>query len=344
MAQFEDRAIQTMEVEMSRDQRGRVTKRSLALLSFAIVLFLTAGVPIASAEYPEREITIIVPWAAGGGTDLIARILGDLMVKDLGKPLVVVNKPGGGGLVGFNAIAAAKPDGYTLGVNTNSQILQKYSASSYLDWRAFAPIALHNYDPASFTVKNDAPWKTIKEALDYAKANPMKVRVANSGPGAMMHVAAALLGNKAGVQFTHVPYAGGNPAAVAVAGGHVEATTVTPAEGGTLVKGGQLRILAIASQKRDQLFPNVPTFQETGIDFTFGVWRCLVAPKDAPKEVIAKLGKSAEKAVHDPKFIDFMTKNGFGQAYMGPAESAALMAQDEKDMEKIVPSLGLKKN
>ncbi len=329
---------------MSRDQRGQAPKRSSALLSFAMVLFFIAGVPIASAEYPDREITIIVPWAAGGGTDLITRVLGDLMAKDLGKPVVVVNKLGGGGLVGFNTIAVAKPDGYTFGITTISQILQKYSASSYLDWRVFSPIALHNYDPAAFSVKVDAPWKTIEEGLAYAKANPMKMRVGNSGPGAMMHVAAALLGNKAGVQFTHVPYGGANPAAVAVAGGHVEATTASPAEVSTLVKGGKLRMLAIASQKRDPLFPNVPTFKETGIDFTFGVWRCLVAPKDTPKEIIAKLEKSAEKAVHDPKFIDFMTKNGFGQAYMGSAESAALMAQDEKDMEKIVPGLGLKKN
>ncbi len=129
-----------------------------------------------------------------------------------------------------------------------------------------------------------------------------------------------------------------------VAGGHVEATTASPAEVGTLVKGGKLRILAIAANKREPLFPDVPTFKESGIDFTFGVWRCLVAPKDTPKEIIARLEKSANKAVHDPRFIDFMTKNGFGQAYMGPAESAALMAQDEKDMEKIVPGLGLKKN
>jgi tripartite-type tricarboxylate transporter receptor subunit TctC len=318
--------------------------RFFMTIILTIGLFLFIGTPMAAAEYPERDITMIVPAAAGGGTDLVTRVLGDLMAKDLGKPVVVVNKPGGGALVGFTAVAVAKPDGYTLGISTTSQILQKYSASSYLDWRVFSPIALHNYDPAAFTVKVDAPWKTIEEALAFAKANPMKMRVSNSGPGAIWHVAAALLGNKAGVQFTHVPYGGANPAAVALAGGHVEATTASPAEVGTLVKGGKLRILAIASQKRDPLYPDVPTFKERGIDFAFGVWRCLVAPKDTPKEVIARLEKSAEKAVHDPKFIDFMTKNGFGQAYMGPAESAALMAQDEKDMEKIVPGLGLKKN
>ncbi len=318
--------------------------RFFMVLILAIGLFQFIGTPTAVAEYPEREITLIVPWAAGGGTDLVARFLGDLMEKDLGKPVVVVNKPGGGGLVGFNQIAAAKPDGYTVGINTNSQILQKYSASSYLDWRVFSPIALHNYDPAAFTVKVDAPWKTIEEALAYAKANPMKMRISNSGPGAIWHVAAALLGSKVGVQFTHVPYGGGNPAAVAVAGGHVEATTASPAEVGTLVKGGKLRILAIASDKRDPLFPDVPTFKERGIDFTFGVWRCLVAPKNTPKEIIARLEKSANKAAHDPRFVEFMMKNGFGQAYQGPADAAATMAQDEKDMEKIVPGLGLKKN
>jgi tripartite-type tricarboxylate transporter receptor subunit TctC len=329
---------------MARNVSVQAFRRSLVILFFVIGLFLAAGVPMVHAEYPEREITMIVPWAAGGGTDLITRVLADLMAKDLGKPVVVVNKPGGGGLIGFNTIGAAKPDGYTVGITTNSQILQKYSASSYLDWRALAPIALHNYDPAGFTVKIDAPWKTIKEALDFAKANPMKMRVANSGPGAIWHVAAALLGSKTGVQFTHVPYGGANPAAIATAGGHVEATTASPGEVATLVKGEKLRILAIASEKRDPLFPNVPTFKETGIDFVFGVWRCLVAPKDTPKDVIAKLEKSAEKAVHDPKFIDFMTKNGFGQTYQGSAASAATMAQDEKDMEKIVPGLGLKKN
>ena len=170
------------------------------------------------------------------------------------------------------------------------------------------------------------------------------MRISNSGPGAIWHVAAALLGSKTGLQFTHVPYWGANPAAVAVAGGHVEATTASPAEVGTLVKGGKLRILAIASDKREALFPEVPTFKECGIDFVFGVWRCLVAPKNTPKDIVARLENSVRKVVNDPKFRDFMTKNGFGQAYQTPADSAATMAQDEKDFEKIVPGLGLKRN
>ncbi len=335
---------------MQSKRVGAGTRRSRRSFVILAILFLTAGLFLtdfasrAGAAYPEREITLIVPWAAGGGTDLIARFMGDLMEKDLGKPVVVVNKPGGGGLVGFNTIAAAKPDGYTVGVNTNSQILQKYSASSYCDWRSFAAIGLFNYDPAGFTVNVSAPWKNMKEALDFAKANPGKIRIGNSGPGAIWHVAAALLASKTGVQFTHVPYGGANPAAVAVAGGHVEATSCSPAEVGTLVRGGKLRILAIAADKREALFPDVPTFKESGIDFSFGVWRCLVAPKNTPKEALSRLESAVRKAVNDPKFKDFMTKNGFGQAYQTPAEALATMAKDEKDFEKIVPGLGLKKN
>jgi len=332
---------------MNKDRKSDPAARRIRLFVFnvlAIGLLQVIGAPAAVAQYPEKEITLIVPWAAGGGTDLVARFIGNLMEKDLGKPVVVVNKPGGGGLVGFNQIAAAKPDGYTIGINSTSQLLQKYSASSYSDWRNLSPIALVNLDPAAFTVKADSPWKTIEEALAFAKANPMKVRISNSGPGAIWHVSAALLGSKTGIQFTHVPYGGGNPAAVAVAGGHVEATTVSPAEVGTLARGGKLRILAIASAKRDPLYPDVPTFKERGIDFTMGVWRSMVAPKDTPKQIIVQLEKSVEKAVHDPSFKEYMEKNGFGQAFMGSAETAALYAQDEKDMEKIIPSLGLKKN
>lgn len=332
---------------MRKGTKVQLAARRIRFFMFGVLamgLLPVIGTPAAVAAYPEKEITLIVPWAAGGGTDLVARFIGNLMEKDLGKPVVVVNKAGGGGLVGFNQIAAAKPDGYTIGINSTSQLLQKYSASSYSDWRNLSPIALVNLDPAAFTVKVDSPWKTIEEALAFAKANPMKVRISNSGPGAIWHVSAALLGSKTGIQFTHVPYGGGNPAAVAAAGGHVEATTVSPAEVGTLVKGGKLRILAIASTNRDALFPDVPTFKERGIDFTMGVWRCLVAPKDTPKEIIARLEKSVNKAVHDPSFKEFMDKNGLGQAYMGSAETAAFWAQDEKGMENVIPGLGLKKN
>ena len=120
---------------------------------FIVGFFLAFGTPSAQAEFPEKEITVIVGWAAGGGTDLISRFLADLMEKDLGKPVVVVNKPGGGGLLSFNQLANAKPDGYTLGNITTSVTLQKYSASSYVDWREFSFIAIYNYDPSSFTVK-----------------------------------------------------------------------------------------------------------------------------------------------------------------------------------------------
>jgi tripartite-type tricarboxylate transporter receptor subunit TctC len=330
--------------QVKRNPQTIVGIRSLVVFLGVLCFSFLAAVSPASAAYPEKEITIIVPWAAGGGGDITTRAMADLMEKDLGKPVLVVNKLGGGGLVGFKEIASAKPDGYTIGMTSPSQILQKFSASSYLDWRELAPVAIQSEDPAAFTVNMDAPWKTVKEALDFAKANPLKMRIANSGPGAIWHVAAALLGSKFGIQFTHVPYSGGSTIAAALAGGHVEATTATPGEMATLVKGGKLRILAIASEKRNPIFPEVPTFRESGIDFVFGTWRCVVAPKNTPKEIIDRLERSVRKAVHDPKWNDFMMKAAFGQTYHGPEESAAIMAEDEKNYGKVIPTLGLKKN
>jgi tripartite-type tricarboxylate transporter receptor subunit TctC len=310
---------------------------------FVVFLVLTMTSLTAFCEYPEREISLIVPWSAGGGTDTICRFIADKMEKDLGKPVIVVNKTGGGGLIGFRAISGAKPDGYTIGANSISMILQKYAAIDYVDRTQVAPIAIINIDPASFTINAGLAWKNLKEALDYAKKNPGKVRVSNSGPGAIWHIAAAMLAQKAGVKFTHVPYKGGNPAAVAAAGGHVEATTTSPAEVSSLARAGKLKILAISSEKRDPNFPNVPTFQEAGVDLVFGTWRGVITAPNTPKAIIDRLNASISKVVNSQEYKDFLNKGNYGWAYQGSTDFAATMKINEKDLAEVVPSLGLKK-
>ena len=149
---------------MRRSQRkinGSIGKKSVAVSILALICLLVSSNP-AFSEYPERDITLIVPWSAGGGTDTVSRFIADKMEKDLGKPVVVVNKPGGGGLIGFQTIAGAKPDGYTIGTITNSMILQKYSALTYVDRTKVEPIAIVNVDPSAFTVNADLPWKSLK--------------------------------------------------------------------------------------------------------------------------------------------------------------------------------------
>lgn len=311
-------------------------KKFFSILIISILVIFVC-VNYVFAEYPEKEVTVICPWSAGGGTDLIGRIISSLLGKELGVPFVVVNKTGGGGTVGFKTMAIAKPDGYTIGLISISMILQKYTLpSSYVDYKTIKPIALINGDPASLTVKSDAPWDNIHEFIKYAKENPKKIRVSNSGPGAVWHTAARLMENKLGLEFTHVPYEGGNPAAVAVAGGHVEATTVSPPEVASLVEAGKLRILAIPAEERLDLFPDVPTFKEEGMDFSFGCWRALAAPKDTPDEVVNVLEKAIKKAIESQDFVDFMKNGGYGILYLNSEKTMTYMEKMDKDLGEIL--------
>lgn len=293
--------------------------------------------------YPEKEITFIIPWAAGGGTDRIGRQLASLIEKELGKPVVVVNKSGGGGVVGFQEIANAKPDGYTIGLISISLLLQKYTATTYVDYKTLKPIAVVNEDPASLTVKKDAPWNTLLEFIEAAKKEPEKFRVANSGPGAVWHTAALILEKLTGAKFKHIPYNNSAEAAAAVAGGHVEATTASASEVWGLVESGQLKILANASPQRLPKWPDIPTFKEAGVDMSFGVWRAVVAPKDTPDEIIQVLNKAIEKAVNSQEYKDFMTNNGFGILYKNAKEAQAFMDKQDAELGELLKGLGIKK-
>ena len=309
----------------------------------ASLLFLAAFIPAAQAGYPEKEITIIIPWAVGGGTDLVTRAVARVMEEDLGKPVVVVNKPGGGGLIGYQQIAAADPDGYTLGSIAAPMIHHKYLGSKYVDRKNLTPIALFNQDSCGFIVKMDAPWKTLKEALNYAKQNPGKMRIATSGPGGALHVVLVMLESATGLKFTNVPYGGSGPASVALAGGHVEASTDLPSAVHALIEGGKLRVLAVTSENRDPQYPDIPTFKESGVALTYLNWRGIAGPKGIPKDIVDRLAKSMKNVVESQKFKDFMNQGHFGYPYKGPEEFAAFMEKYENDFSKIAPNLGIKK-
>lgn len=329
----------------------RVKANRVRLVFVASVLFLacaalfgTAGTVAQSAKgFPSKEITVIVPWSAGGGADLISRQLAVLMEKDLGKPVIVVNRTGGGGCVGFQVVAASKPDGHTICLVSPALLLQKYTSLVHVDYRLFKPVALLNEDPAGLTVNANAPWKNISEFFEDARKNPGKMRVANSGTGTTWHVAALAMENKAGVKFTHVPYEGANPAAAAVAGGHIEATTASPAEVAPLVAAGKLRILAIPYESRDPKFANVPTFREEGLDFCFSVWRAYVVPKDTPDAIVEVLCNAFRKAYESQEFKDFMVRAGFGMKFMDSAEFGALLERQDIEFGALLSELQMEK-
>lgn len=314
------------------------------LLTFALAALIGISTPFAAqaANFPQKEITIIVSWNAGGGSDLIARQLAHLMEKELGKSVIVINKPGGGGTVGFAEIAKAKPDGYTLGITTNSMLLQKYISVNYVDHNLFNHFAMINEDPASLTVPANAKWNTMQEFIDDAKKNPGKFRISNAGPGTSMHAVALQLEKLAGVSFIHVPYEGGNPAAVAVAGGHVEATVVSPAECASLVDAGKLKILSVAAVERLPKYPDVPTYKECGYDLAAGVWRAIAAPKGTPKEIIAILENAAKKAADTKEYRDFLSTGGFGFRYIGSDAMLEYVNKQSAEYDALFKDLELK--
>lgn len=289
----------------------------------AVLLLLIAGVLVApvtdaaaATDYPKKEITLVVGWAAGGGTDLVARQIAGIAEKRLGKPIVIQNKPGGAGAVSFQFLAAAKPDGYTLAMTTTPLLLQRYVSTTFVPYKGLTHIAIVNEDPAAVSVPADSPCKNLQDFVDMVKKNPGKIRISNAGPGSAWHAMALRFEAMVGAPVVHVSYQGGNPAAVAAAGGHVEATFVSPAEVAPLIAGGKVRMLAVASNQRDPNFPDVPTFKEQGVDLVGGVHRCISAPKNLPPEILAKLEAAIKHATEQPEYKAFMKTSGLGQRFL----------------------------
>jgi tripartite-type tricarboxylate transporter receptor subunit TctC len=295
--------------------------------------------PAAAAEiFPDQPITLICPWGAGGGTDSVGRALADVAKDLFGQSVVVENKTGGVGVVGMTTSMNAKPDGYTVGLIAIEVVtLPKMGlAPDTFTYENYRPLALLNADPCAITVSADAPWNTLQEFLDYVKENPGEVTVGNAGSGSIWHLGAIGLEEAAGVEFKHIPYSGGaNPVVVDLLGGHIDAVAVSPAEVGTHVEAGKLKILGIASEERLDKFPEVPTYKEQGIDLVLGTWRGLAVPKDTPDDVFAILEEKFVEAAKDPKFSDFLANAGLGHVVMGSEDFTAKIQREDTLLDPI---------
>ena len=309
----------------------------------AVALFLTLtlvmAMPGQAAEFPTKEVQIIVPYAAGGATDLVFRALAAATSKYLGKAVVVVNKPGGGGANGVTEAMQARPDGYTLLTAITPLTILPHQVKTAFTYRSFEPVINVVQDPAMFQVRADSPWKTLREFLDYARKNPGMITVGNSGAGGGVHLIALAFEKAAGVKLNHIPFAGGGPSVTALLGGHVHAVSVSPPEGIAHVKAGRLRIIALFSEKRMEAFPDVPTVREQGVPFTMGQWRGLAAPKGTPPDVVRKLHDAFKKGMEDPAFVKNATDMTVQLAYLGSAAFGDLMAQDHERYAKLVQEI-----
>ena len=292
--------------------------------------------------YPNRPIELIVPAGAGGGTDVLARAFAEAARKHLPQPITVINRPGASGMIGHGEMINAKPDGYKLAIVFAEIAIVPHLGQTKLSYEDFIPIARLNADPAAITVRADSPWKTIEEFLAASKAKPGEVKMGNSGPGSIWHLAHAALEEKVGVKYNAIPFSGAAPAVLALVGGHVDAVAVSPGEVAAQVAGGKLRTLVVMADKRVKGFDNVPTLKERGIDLSIGTWRGLAAPKGTPPEVIAILAEATRKAADEPVIKEALDRLSMGQAYADGEAFRAAMKQDNEVFRQLVVKLGLK--
>ncbi|MCM3715395.1 tripartite tricarboxylate transporter substrate binding protein [Alkalihalobacillus oceani] len=292
-------------------------------------------------SFPEQNITLIVPFDAGGGTDATARALASAAEKHLGVSVGVVNRTGGGGAVGMSEGANAAPDGYTVTMVTVELATLPHLGLAPITYENFAGIGQMNFDPAAVTVPADAPYDTLEEFIEYAKENP-GLQMGNSGTGSIWHLAGASIEQATGTEFNHVPYDGAAPAVTALLGGHIDVVPVSPAEVLTHVEAGTLKTLAVMSNERSPAMPDVPTFAELGIDaVAVGPWRGLTVPKDTPPEVIEVLTEAFSKGAQEEEFIEFMDNNGLGIVILDGPEFEAMMQESHDFYGELIPELGL---
>ncbi|WP_094606508.1 tripartite tricarboxylate transporter substrate binding protein [Sporomusa silvacetica] len=298
-----------------------------------------------SEKYPAKPITVIVPYAAGGSFDIIARALEKYGQKYLGQSLVVVNMPGGGATIGMNELAGAKPDGYTIGVVGVGVILQPlYGETRYHYPTALEPLVKIVSSPVLVAALADKPWENLSELVNYAKQHPGEIKVGHSGLGTAVHITGEMLAREAGITIKQVPFRGDSEVIAALLGGHVQLISVfNPASLKEHVKSGTIRILGVAEENRLTLpgFEHVPTFKEQGIDVAFNFWTGIAAPKDMPLAEKARLAAGLREMINDPEFKENMEKLGMSVQYLGPEDFGDRWIADNTKLTKIVKETGI---
>ena len=319
--------------------------KSIQRALVALCALAIAGAVLAA--YPDRPIQLIVPWAAGGGTDATARIIGTLLEKELGQPVNVVNRTGGSGVVGHSAIAQAAPDGYTIGLITVEIGMMHWQGLTDLTGASYTPIGLVNADPAGVEVAADSPYKTVNDLVAAVKANPGKMKASGTGQGGIWHLALAGMLQDLKVDPAAVPWVPSNGAAPGlqdlVAGG-VQIAPVSLPEARSLIDAGKVKSLAVMADKPSQLYPNIPTLKAaTGSNWTMAAWRGIAAPKNLPPEARDKLSAAIRKIVASKDYTDFMAQRGFGVIYAGPEDFGKFMAKSDADLGATMKAVGIVK-
>jgi tripartite-type tricarboxylate transporter receptor subunit TctC len=296
------------------------------------------------AAYPDKPIRLVVPFAPGGGTDLIARTLGAGMSTELGQQVIVDNKPGAGTIIGTDAVAKSTPDGYTIVIASFAHAVNPSLASKmpYAHDKAFSPITLIGRGPNVLVVPAASPYKTVADIVAAAKAQPGKLTYASQGNGTSAHLAGEMFTNLAKVQMVHVPYRGAGPAITDLLGGQVDMLFGTAAAVSNMVEQGKLRALGVTTPQPSTAFKGVPPIAATVPGYAVESWYGLYAPAGTPPEVIQKLNAAAKKAVQSPEFAKKVEQEGVAVIASDPAELDRYVKGEELRWRKIVKENNIK--
>jgi tripartite-type tricarboxylate transporter receptor subunit TctC len=321
----------------------KVRTKILAMLT-CIACLGFAGVANAQeapfAQKPTIEITVLFP--AGSSADVTARLLADGISRQLGTSVIVVNRPGAGGAIGYRHVAGQRPDGTSLVWNSNSISTTFHSGTLAFNYEAFEPVAQALVESPVVAVRADSKWKTLGELIADGKARPQAITIGNSGVGSHTHISSVALFRPAGVEAVDVPFQAAQ-VVTSLLGGQVDAVVQLPAALAEHVRSGQVRFLAALIANRDPAFPNVPTAREQGFDVTLEAWRGIAAPKGTPKPVIAALEAAIKKTVESPDFAAACARLGARPAYLGAEEFGRLIAKEDAELARIMQAIGLKK-
>ena len=322
-----------------RWEPSRIGARFIGAFCAVALLLLPS---VASAEYPDRPIRLIIPFAAGGATDILGRSVADFLGKEFKQPVVVENKPGANTSLAAEFVARSPADGYTLLISAASTLVLNpllYKKPT-IDPKAFRPLSLMVEVPLIMVVNTSVPAQSVADFISYAKANPGKVNYASSGAGGPLHLAGELFNISAGVNMAHVPYRGSAPALTDLIGGQVQVMFDPVSSSLEHVRGGSLRALAVTAGERASLLPDVPTLMESGFaDFRATAWYGVIAPKDVPDDISRRIVAACDKALADPAFRKPLENLGYVVMQPGGEPAfARFIAQEHDRWSKVIKS------
>ena len=312
----------------------------LLLGALSVVVAVLPVLPTQAQTYPTRPIELIVPFAPGNAPDIVARGLADGLGKQLGQQVIVVNKPGAGGAIGYKYLDSKKPDGYTMALSSNSVSTGFYSGMMSLTHKDFAHVARVCAEYPVLAVRANAPYANLKDLVAYTRKNPGKLRVGSTSVGSHMHLTAAAFFGEQGVDVTLVPYPTGGHV-TSLIGGEIDAIVTLTASVSQHAKGGPIKVLGVFASARDPVLPDVATANEQGFNFQSDLWRGIAMPKGTPPAVVARMEEALGKVVNSLEFRQLGEKAGFQPTFLPSEAFSKSVAAEDAIIAKVMTKAGL---